>query len=174
MILADSFILALNTLIWHIISQENEVFDKDNLETESNSKFSNNLSQDTLEDKGKNHINIENLFFSFLKKTKSKHDKNLLFGNLNINLIRNKFESVQEIIQNNFDIFLSIETEIDSFFPSQQYSIPEYRTFRKDFSQMTYPFSFNLQIVAVKNFLSDCRKENRFLNLMKVAKSASF
>ena len=164
MILVDNFILALNTLIWHRISEENEVFDKDNLETEPNSKFSNKLSQDTLEDKGKNHINIENLSFSFLKKTKSKH-KNLLFGNLNINSIRNKFESVQEIIQNNFEIFLSIETGIDSSFPSQQYSIPEYRTFRKDLSQMTYPFSFNLQIVAVKNlqtFLAIAAKKTDF------------
>ena len=77
-ILAYSFILALNTLTWHRISQENDAFDKDNPETESNSKFSNNLSQDTLKGKGKSHIKFENLLFSFVKKTKSKHPKNLL------------------------------------------------------------------------------------------------
>ena len=92
----------------------------------------NNLSQDTLEGKGKSRINFENLSFSFLKKTKSKHPKNLFFGHLNINLIRNKFESVQEIIQNTFDIFPFSETKIDSSFPSQQFSIPKYRIFRKD------------------------------------------
>ena len=49
-----------------------------------------------------------------------------------MNSIRNKFESVQEIIQNTFDIFLVSETKIDSFFPNQQFYIPEYRIFRKD------------------------------------------
>ena len=42
-ILAANFILALNTLNWHRISQENYVLGKNNPETESNSKFSNNL-----------------------------------------------------------------------------------------------------------------------------------
>ena len=67
-ILADNFILALNTLTWHRISQENNALDKDNSETESNSKFSNNLSEDTLESKSKSHRNVENL--CFLKESK--------------------------------------------------------------------------------------------------------
>ena len=46
--------------------------------------------------------------------------------------IRNRFKSVREIIQNTFDIFLACETKIDSSFPNQQFSIPEYRIFRKD------------------------------------------
>ena len=49
-----------------------------------------------------------------------------------MNSIRNKFESVQEIIQNTFDIFLACETKIDSSFPNQQFCIPEYRIFRND------------------------------------------
>ena len=69
--------------------------------------------------KGKIHINFENLPFSFLKKTKSKHPKNLFFGHVNINSIRNKFESVQEIIQITFDIFLFSETKINSSFQNQ-------------------------------------------------------
>ena len=52
-ILAYNFIFALNTLTWHRISQENDAFDKDNSETESNFKFSNNLSQDILKVKVK-------------------------------------------------------------------------------------------------------------------------
>ena len=64
-ILTDNFILSLNTLTWHRISQENDAFDKNK----------NNLPQDTLEDKGNSHINFENLSFSFLKKTKSKHPR---------------------------------------------------------------------------------------------------
>ena len=47
-ILADNFLLTLNTLTWHRISQENDAVDKDNPETKSDSKFSNNLSQDKL------------------------------------------------------------------------------------------------------------------------------
>ena len=102
------------------------ITDKDNPETESSFKFLNNLSQDTLEGKGKSNINFENLSFSFLKKTKSKYPKNFIFENLNINSIRNKFESVQKIIQNTFDFFLFSETIIDSSFLSQQFSIKEY------------------------------------------------
>ena len=70
---AKSLIHALITLTWHRISRENDAFDEDNPETKSNSKFSNNLSQDTLEGKGKSLINFENLSFSFLKKKKSKN-----------------------------------------------------------------------------------------------------
>ena len=47
-----------------------------------------------------------------------------------MNSIRNKFESVQEIIKNIFDIFLVCETKTDSSFPNQRFCIPEYRIFR--------------------------------------------
>ena len=49
-----------------------------------------------------------------------------------MNSIRNNFESVQEIIQNTFDIFLVCETKTYTFFPNQQFCIPEYSIFRKD------------------------------------------
>ena len=48
-----------------------------------------------------------------------------------MNSIRSKFESVQEIIQNTFDIFLVCETKIDSSFP-KSICIPKGRIFRKD------------------------------------------
>ena len=54
----------------------------------------------------------------------------MFFGHLTINSIRNKFEPVQEIIQNTFKYFS--ETKTGSSFPSQQISISEYRIFRKD------------------------------------------
>ena len=66
-ILANNFILALNTLTWHKISQENDALGKSNPEAESNSKFLNNLPQDTLEGKVQT---FENLYFSFLRKTR--------------------------------------------------------------------------------------------------------
>ena len=89
----------LLTLTQNIIFQENNALDKDNPETEWSSKFLNNISQGTLDGEGKSHINFENRSFSFFKKTKSKHPKNLFFGHWNVNLIRNKFESVQKIIE---------------------------------------------------------------------------
>ena len=80
-----------------------------------------------------NHENDENISFHFLKKIRSKHPKNFFFEQLNVNSIRNKFESVQEIVQNTFDIFLVCQTKIDSSFPNQQFCIPEYiPEFRKD------------------------------------------
>ena len=85
-----------------------------------------------MESKSDNHDNNENISFPFLKKIQSEHPKNLIFRQLNVNSIRNKFESVHEIIQNTFDIFLACETKTDSSFPNQQFCIPEYRIFRKD------------------------------------------
>ena len=82
-----------------------------------------------MESKSDNHNNDENIYFPFLKKFKSQHPKNLFFGQLNVNSIRNKFESVQE---NTCHIFLACETKIDSSFPTQQFSCPEYHIFRKD------------------------------------------
>ena len=55
----------------------------------------------------------------FLSKRKSGQNMLKLFvGQLNVDSIRNKFETVQEIIQNTFDIFLVCETKIDSSFPN--------------------------------------------------------
>ena len=85
-----------------------------------------------MESKSDNHDNDENIPFPFLKKIKSEHPKNLFFGQLNANSIRNKFESVQEIIQNTFDIFLACDTKTDSSFPNQQFCVTEYRIFRKN------------------------------------------
>ena len=85
-----------------------------------------------MESKSDNHENDENISFPFLKKIRSKHPKNLFFGQLNVNSTINKFELFQEIIQNTFDIFLVCETKIDSSFPNQLFCIPEYSIFRKD------------------------------------------
>ena len=93
-------------------------------ETESNSETPKYLPEDSLESKSDNHENDENISFPFLKNIRSKHPKNLFFGQLNVNSIRNKFKSVREINQNIFDIFPVCETKIDSSFPNQQSCIP--------------------------------------------------
>ena len=98
-------------------------------ETESNSELAKNLLEDTLESKSDSHDNDETISIPFLKKIRSEHPKSLFFGQLNMNSIGNKFDSVQEIIQNTFDIFLACETKIDSSFPNQQFCILQYRIF---------------------------------------------
>ena len=62
-----------------------------------------------------------------------KHIKNLLFGHLNINSLRNKREFLEPLI-NHFDIFLVSETKFSSF-PESEFTISGYRLFRKDRNQ---------------------------------------
>ena len=68
----------------------------------------------------------------FLTKLRSEHPKNLLLGHLNINSVRDKFESTNELIRNNFDIFVITESKLDSSFADSQFHVPGYRLFRKD------------------------------------------
>ena len=49
---------------------------------------------------------------------KRKKPKNVFLGHLNINSIKNKFESVWELIKDTFDIFLLSESKLDSSFPN--------------------------------------------------------
>ena len=51
---------------------------------------------------------------------------------MNVNSIRNKFVSIQELIRRTFDIFLISETKIDDSFPNAQFKIEGYKSFRKD------------------------------------------
>ena len=117
-ILAANFILALSRQIWLGIIRDKDALIENVSKTESNSETTKYLPENSLESKSDKHDNTENIPFPFLKKIKSKHPKNLFFGQLNGNSIRNKSESVQEIIQNAFDIFLVCESKIDSSFPN--------------------------------------------------------
>ena len=56
--------------------------------------------------------------FTSTKGIKAKHPKNLFFGHLNVNSIRNKFVSIEELIKITFDIFLISETKIEDSFPN--------------------------------------------------------
>ena len=70
--------------------------------------------------------------FKTIRSLRSKHPKNVFLGNLNISSLRNKFESVNEVIKDTFDIFWLSESKLDSSFPDRQFSIPGYRIIRKD------------------------------------------
>ena len=60
---------------------------------------------------------------SRLKQMKAQSLDKLFLGDLNINSIRNKFEALKFIIDNNIDIFLISETKLDDSFPSAQFLI---------------------------------------------------
>ena len=53
-------------------------------------------------------------------------------SHLNVNSLRNKFISIDELIKSKLDIFLISETKTDHSFPNQQFSIDGYKTYRRD------------------------------------------
>ena len=50
----------------------------------------------------------------------------MIFGHLNINSVRNKFDLPGDIIKNNVDILMISETKLDSSFPNGQFQIHGY------------------------------------------------
>ena len=54
---------------------------------------------------------------------KAQSSGKLILVHLNINSIRNKFEALKFIIDNNIDIFLISETKLDDSFPSAQFLV---------------------------------------------------
>ena len=70
--------------------------------------------------------------FTELRIFRFKNPKNIIMGHLNINSLRNKFESIKPIISPNFGIFLLSETKLDKSFLNNQFSINGYRMFRQD------------------------------------------
>ena len=63
-----------------------------------------------------------------MENIRCKNINRLIFGQLNINSLRNKFESLQHIINKNTDVLLISETKFDSSFPSAQFDLEGYAT----------------------------------------------
>ena len=61
-----------------------------------------------------------------LKKIKVKHLTRLIFGQLNINSIRNKFDLLKMQIKGNIDILVITESKLDRSFPSQLFFFEGY------------------------------------------------
>ena len=90
------------------------------------------VSQKMLNEDVENTNNSSNLSDS-LKNLKIKNSNRLVFGNLNINIINNKFEQLKRVIKNNVDVLVVTETKLDSSFPFDQFSIDGFaRAFRRD------------------------------------------
>ena len=67
-----------------------------------------------------------------LKNLRSKNTKGLIFGYLNINSVRNKFEFLKPVAKS-FDLLTIAETKIDDSFPTSQFLIEGFmRPFRHD------------------------------------------
>ena len=63
---------------------------------------------------------------SSLYNLKLRNLNRLIFGQININSIRNKFEPLCSLISNNIDVLLISETKIDNAFPASQFCVPGY------------------------------------------------
>ena len=83
---------------------------------------STNDGDDTIED-----------FLHFLKVHRKSYPTNRVTGSLNVNSLRNKFETVKYIAVNNLvDMFALCETKLDDSFPLDQFSISNFICHRKD------------------------------------------
>ena len=70
---------------------------------------------------------------SSLQNIRKDNLNKLIFAHLNINSIRNKFDSLADIIKDNIDTFMISETKVDDFFPDGQFFLDGFGTpFRLD------------------------------------------
>ena len=58
-----------------------------------------------------------------LKKIKLSNVNRLVIGHININSLRNKFESLKILIKGNIDLLVITESKLDESFPTQQFAI---------------------------------------------------
>ena len=70
--------------------------------------------------------------FEKLKNARFKNPNRFMIAQLSINSLRNKFDSLVRMLHNNLDILLISETKIDSSFPTAQFQIEDYATYRLD------------------------------------------
>ena len=56
----------------------------------------------------------------------------IIIGDLNVNSLRNKFESLQEQINRNVDVLLILETKPGNSFPNGQFLISDMTEIRKE------------------------------------------
>ena len=69
-----------------------------------------------------------------LKEIKINSPDKLILGHLNINSVRNKFEALTYIIDNNIDLLLISETKLDDSFPTAQFQMKGFSVpYRYDF-----------------------------------------
>ena len=70
--------------------------------------------------------------FADLNTVRQKNSSRLIIAQLNINSLRNKFDSFSQMVKDNVDILLISETKIDSSFPAAQFNMNGFTTYRRD------------------------------------------
>ena len=71
-----------------------------------------------------NNIHDSSSSYTILKNLRLKNNNRIIFGHININSIRNKFDMISDLVKGSIDILLISETKIDDTFPTSQFSIP--------------------------------------------------
>ena len=105
-----------------------------NINSNCNSTFSNKIDEPNSNSNHHNYISSKMIILiafvkvlpeprNTLENTRRKNINRLIFAQLNINSLRNKFESLQHIINKNTDVILISVTKIDSSFPSVQFHL---------------------------------------------------
>jgi len=67
-----------------------------------------------------------------LNEIRKKNPDRLIFGHINLNSLRNKFQPFKTLIEGKCDIILLSEIKLDSSFPAHQFDIEGYSSFRLD------------------------------------------
>ena len=68
-----------------------------------------------------------------LRCLKLKNPNCILFGQINVNSIRSKFEAFTKIVKENLDVIVVTESKLDDSFPTKQFAIAGYNLpFRRD------------------------------------------
>ena len=62
-----------------------------------------------------------------MKDFRLKHPKNAIIAYLNINSVRKKFETFSYMMKNYVDVFVMVETKLDSSFPMQQFLLDGFK-----------------------------------------------
>ena len=70
--------------------------------------------------------------FANLNNVRQKNSSRLIIAQLNINSLRNKFDSFSQMVKDNVGILLISETKIDSSFPTAQFNMNGFTTYRRD------------------------------------------
>ena len=115
------------------VEQENQTSVSNSIETLNEVTFESEesilLDQGTLSTLDNESISDP---FEKLKNSRLKNPNRLIIAQLNINSLRNKFDSLIRMLHNNLDILLISETKIDSSFLTAQFQIEGYTTYRLD------------------------------------------
>ena len=125
--------LSIEPLWQHDHAHVDGVLNFDNADDKPNALLSNPTPLDEPSSLDDGHTDDVADFLYLLQMHRKTHPTNLLSGSLNISSIRNKFSTVEYILQNAYvDIFGICETKLDDTFPEGQFHVKNYIYYRKD------------------------------------------